>query len=317
MADVITLGEPMVTLTPLQRGPLRHAASFQRGVGGAETNFAIGVARLGGSVRLLSRLGDDEFGRYIQYALRGEGLDVSGLTLVPDRPTGLNVKEVRENGDGKTFYYRTGSAASTMTPADLDPADFASASWLHVSGVFAAVNENTRATVFRAVELAKAAGAAISLDPNIRLKLWDAATARGVLLELAALADFVFPGAEEGEILVGSTDAPTIARELLALGPKMVVVKQGAAGATGYTAAGESFQVPGFPVRVVDTVGAGDGWAAGFTCGAVRGLGLAGSIRLANAVGAMVCSVTGDNEGLPFWDEVQAFMGNAPGAVQR
>jgi 2-dehydro-3-deoxygluconokinase len=204
-----------------------------------------------------------------------------------------------------------------MGPDDLSPADFTGARWLHISGVFPAVNESTRAAVYRAAELARAAGLAVALDPNVRLKLWDEATARHVLLELASGADYLFPGVEEGRILFGTDDPDAIAREAFKLGVRTVVVKLGADGAIGYTAGGERVHVPGFAVRVVDTVGAGDGWAAGFTVGSLRGLDLAGAIRLGNAVGALVCSVSGDVEGLPDWDELQAFLGTAPRPVDR
>lgn len=317
VADVITLGEAMITMTPVQRGPLRFAGTFQRGMGGAEANFAIGAARLGCSVRYLSRLGDDEFGRYILRELRGEGVDVERVPLVPGGVTGLNIKEVKETGDGRTFYYRAGSAASFMGADDVTEADFAGARWLHVSGVFPAVSESCRAATFRAVALARAAGCKVAVDPNIRLRLWDEATARQVLLDLLAQADYAFPGDEEGRILFGTSDPDEIAARTLALGPSVAVVKQGAAGATGHTRDGLRVHVAAFAVRAVDTVGAGDGWAAGFTAGALRGMDLAECMRLGNAVGAMVCSVSGDTEGLPLWDEVQAYLGKGPAPVER
>jgi len=317
LVDVITLGEAMAVFTPLQRGPLRSAGLFQRGMGGAEANFAVGVSRLGLGARYLTLLGDDEFGRYILHELRGDGVDTSGVRLVSGRPTGLNVKEVREGGGGKTFYYRAGSAASTMSPADLSPDQFAGARWLHVSGVFGAVSESCRATVYRAIELAREAGLGIALDPNIRLKLWDEATARSVLLDLMGRVDYVFSGAEEGRILFGTDDPDRIARLALQLGPHTVVVKEGDRGATGYTQGGQRVHVPAFRVVVADTVGAGDAWAAGFTVGMLQGLGLEESIRFGNAAGALVCSVAGDIEGLPAWDELQAFLGRSPSPVDR
>lgn len=317
MVDVITLGEAMVVFTPLQHGPLRSAGLFQRGMGGAEANFAIGVSRLGLRARYVSLLGDDEFGRYILHELRGDGVDVSGVRLVTASPTGLNVKEVREGGGGKTFYYRAGSAASSMSPADLNSDQFAGARWLHVSGVFAAVSDSCRAAVYRAIELARQAGLTVALDPNIRLKLWDEATARRVLLDLIGRVDYVFPGVEEGQILFGTSNPDEIARLALKQGPHTVVVKEGERGATGYTRAGLRVSVPAFRVHVVDTVGAGDAWAAGFTVGILRGLDLEESIRLGNAAGAMVCSVAGDVEGLPLWEELQAFLGRSPAPVDR
>lgn len=317
MIQVITLGEAMVALTPQQRGPLRYATGFQRGMGGAEANFAIGVARLGTGCRYLSRLGNDEFGHYIRHELRGDGVDVSFIPLVDGRPTGLNVKEVREDGGGRTFYYRSGSAASTMAPEDLVTAQFAGAQWLHISGVFPAVSESARATVYRAVELARSAGLTVALDPNIRLKLWDVETARRVLLDLITQVDIVYPGDAEGQILFGTADPEAIARAAMRLGPKTVVVKQGEKGATGYTVDGAVVHVPAFQVPTVDTVGAGDGWAAGFTVGTLRGMDLGAAIRLGNAVGAMVCAVAGDVEGLPDWEDVQAFLGEAPARVER
>src|SRR6266851_5386250 len=133
--DVVTLGETMVLLLAEQSGPLREATTFRRFIAGAETNVAIGLSRLGHAAGWLSRLGADEFGRAIVFRLRGEGVDTSHVTIDPHHPTGIVIRERREVGPIEQVYYRRGSAASHLSPADLDPAYLAQARYLHLTGI--------------------------------------------------------------------------------------------------------------------------------------------------------------------------------------
>ena len=303
--DLIALGETMVLFLAQQPGPLREAFSFSRHVAGAESNVAVGMCRLGGSAGFISRVGDDEFGRLIQMRLRGEGVDVSRLVFDASAPTGLIVRERREVGPVDVLYYRRGSAASRMAPVDLDPEYVASGRYLILSGITPALSASCRETVFAAAEMARAAGVTVVLDPNMRFKLWSRDEARTVIRDLAAHADMVLPGLEEAEMLTGETDARAAATALLALGPRMVVVKLGERGALGADGRRALSRRPAYAIpRVVDPVGAGDAFAAGFLTGQVRGMDLADSLALGNRCGAMAMLVPADQEGLPRWDEV-------------
>lgn len=302
--DVVALGETMVLLLAQQAGPLREASTFSRHIAGAESNVAVGVCRLGGSAGFISRLGDDEFGRVILNRLRGEGVDVSHVVMDASAPTGLVIRERREVGPVDVLYYRRGSAASRLTPTDLSAEYIASGRYLILSGITPALSSSARETVFAAADIARGAGVTVVLDPNLRLKLWSADEARSVIRDLCGHADIVLPGHDEAQLLTGSSDAHEAAAELLRLGPGLVVVKLGADGALAVTPE-TAIASPATPVpRVVDPVGAGDAFAAGFLTGQIRGMDLSESLALANRCGAAAMLVQADQEGLPRWEEV-------------
>ncbi len=312
VVDVVALGETMVLFLAQQAGPLREANTFSRHIAGAESNVAVGICRLGGSARFISRLGDDEFGRLVAMRLRGEGVDVSQVFFDAGAPTGLIVRERREVGPVDVLYYRRGSAASRLSPLDLNAEYIASARYLVLSGITPALSDSCRETVFAAAEIARASGVTVVVDPNMRFKLWSAAEARATLLDLIGHADLVLPGLEEAELLAGESDAVAAARALLRLGPRVVVVKLGERGALALTHE-EQVESPATPIpRVVDPVGAGDAFAAGFLTGQLRGMDLPASLALANRCGAAAMLVPADQEGLPRWDEVAgpAFAGD-------
>ncbi|WP_031515425.1 sugar kinase [Desulfofalx alkaliphila] len=309
MPQVVTLGETMVLLNPTTTGPLKYATHFIKQIGGAETNFAIGLSRLGHSAGWISRVGNDEFGRYIISFVRGEGVDTSQVKVDPQAPTGVYFKERHEFGESKVFYYRKGSAASRLTPKDLDEAYISGAKYLHITGITPALSDSCRQTVLKAIEIAKSNGVTVSFDPNIRLKLWSVDKAVEVLMDLVSRSDIVLPGLQEGQMLVGANKPEEIADKILQAGAKTVVIKLGEKGAY-YASGGESAYVPGYPVqRVVDPIGAGDGFAAGFISGLLKGWDLTQSVKLANAVGARTTQVVGDVEGLPTLEEIDYFLG--------
>lgn len=304
--DVITLGETMVMLVATEAGPLRGIDLFRKHVAGSEANVAIGLARLGHRSGWISRLGNDEFGLYIRNFLRGEGVDVSQVIFDSEHPTGIAFKERREIGARRVVYYRRGSAASYLTPADLSADYFTGSRYFHVSGINSALSASCHETVLAAIDLAHRAGALVSYDPNIRLRLMDAAAWRQTLRTIAQRCDIFLPGMEEAELMTGESDPRRAAQAIRDLGPGMVVVKLGAEGALALTDAGET-RAPALHLeRIIDPVGAGDGFAAGFLSGQLRGWGLTESLRLGNLVGASAMSVSGDIEGLPTWEEVQA-----------
>lgn len=304
--DVVTLGETMILFLANTIGPLREAANFHRFVAGAETNVATGLCRLGHTAGWISRLSDDELGRTVAFRLRGEGIDISRAKIDPEAPTGLMVRERRELGPIDVIYYRRGSAASRMTPDDLDADYIAGARYLHLTGITPALSTSCRETAFAAATIAREAGVPIVLDPNLRFKLWSREEARATLRDLATHADIILPGLEEGEFLTGESDPEAAARWFLDHAPNLslVVMKLGAEGSMAVTREG-IVRVPATPLpRVVDPVGAGDAFAAGFYAGQLRGFAMAETLALANRCGAWATTAPGDADVFPRWDEV-------------
>lgn len=309
MKDIITIGDALITFNPSSNGPMRFVTSFERNVGGAELNFAIGCSRLGLKTGWISRLGNDEFGRHIFNFVRGEGVDTSQVKLVDGYPTSLNFKEVLEDGSGRTFYYRANSPTLTLTPESLEESYFANTRLLHITGVFPAITEQNVAVIKQAISIAKKQNLLISFDPNIRLKLWSKEQAKKVLTEFLPLVDIFLTGEEEAELLLGTSDPKEIIAKSKEYGISYVAIKQGDRGSVGYYN-GETIEAePVPPKKVVDTVGAGDGFDAGFIYGVLQNWPLDQILQFANTIGSMVVSVAGDNEGLPYLDEVLVRLG--------
>ncbi len=303
--DVVTLGESMVLLLADQPGPMREATTFRRFIAGAESNLAIGLSRLGHAAGWFSRVGDDEFGRAIVFRIRGEGVDTSHVVSDASAPTGLVIRERREVGPIEQVYYRRGSAASRLSPADLDASYVSNARFLHLTGITPALSQSCRETVFAAADIARAAGVKVVLDPNYRSKLWDPPEARDIIRSLASHCDILLPGMDEAQLLTGFSDPEMAARELHALGPELVVIKLGAEGALALHSDGQVLRSPAIPVeRIVDPVGAGDAFAAGLLTGLLRAFPLEDALALANRCGALALTSPGDMEALPRWAEV-------------
>lgn len=312
--DVFTFGETMVLFQPEQMLPLEYVHQFPKRIGGAESNVAIGLSRLGHSVAWFSKLGNDPFGRYIHKYVRGEGVDTSSCLFTDQAPTGLIFKEQLSPEDMNVYYYRKGSAASLMEPGDLNEEYLAAAKVLHISGITPALSDACYQTVMRAIEIAKKNGTMIVFDPNLRLKLWSAEQAKKVFNEITALADVILPGLDEGQLITGLTEVEEVAEALMADQDKTIIIKLGSQGAYLHSK-DEKAYVEGFPVQhVVDPVGAGDGFAAGIISGILRKEPLKQVVRRANAVGAMVVGVSGDVEGLPTFESVERFMTPSAGA---
>ena len=222
--DVVSLGEMMVMLVATEPGPMRGVELFRKHVAGSEANVAIGLARLGHQAGWISRLGTDEFGAFVRNFLRGEGVDVSQVILDQNFPTGIAFKERRELGARRVLYYRRDSAASHLTPADLNAEYLNGIRYFHVSGVSLALSSSCRDTVMAAIELAHRGGAIVSFDPNVRLRLWDAETWGKSLRQIIPHCDIVLPGADEAELITGDSDPIAAAEAIRALGPKLVIV---------------------------------------------------------------------------------------------
>ena len=306
--DVITFGEAMMLLVADQPGPLEQAQAFHKRTAGAETNVAIGLARLGLKVGWASRLGTDSMGRYLLAAMASEGIDCSHVVCDATQKTGFQFKgKVTDGSDPPVEYHRKGSAASHMGVADIDEAWLLSARHLHATGVFPAISATTLPAARKTMDLMRGAGRSVSFDPNLRPTLWATPELmRDSINDLATRADWVLPGMEEGRFLTGETTPEGVARFYRRLGAKLVVVKLGAEGAYFDGEAG-SGRVAGFPVaEVVDTVGAGDGFAVGVISALLDGLGVPEAVKRGAWIGARAVQVLGDSEGLPTRAELNA-----------
>jgi 2-dehydro-3-deoxygluconokinase len=306
--DVVTIGETMVLFTPESSKLMRYAHTYSRTFGGAETNVAIGLSRLGHQVGWISKVGLDEFGKSMVSFVRGEGVEVSQVGFDQEAPTGVYFKEVRSGDHVQVQYYRKGSAASRLAPSDLNGTYISKAKYLHVTGITPALSESCYETVIEAISIAKAQGLTVIFDPNLRRKLWSEEKARKVLLEISSLADIVLPGIDEGQFMFNENDPEKLGQLFLDQGASLVVLKVGAAGAYYFTKESSEL-VEGYRLSsIVDPVGAGDGFAAGLMSGLLDQLSIKEAVKRANAVGAMVTLVEGDVEGLPDHDELYAFM---------
>jgi sugar/nucleoside kinase (ribokinase family) len=299
--DVVTFGEAMLLLVADRPGPIEEAQSFAKRTAGAETNVAIGLARLGLKVGWASRLGSDSMARYLLDTFRAEGIDCSRVACDPAQRTGLLFKgRVLDGSDPPVEYHRKGSAASLFEPDEIDVDWLLSARHLHATGVFPALSANCYATAQRSLALMREAGRTISFDPNLRPTLWPTpGRMREAINALAVQADWVLPGLEEGRFLTGEQAPEGIARFYRQRGARLVVVKLGPEGAYYDTEAGCG-TVAGFPVaKVVDTVGAGDGFAVGVVSALLEGRAVPEAVRRGAWIGARAVQVLGDTEGLP------------------
>jgi 2-dehydro-3-deoxygluconokinase len=318
VTDVVTFGECLVAFVATAPGPLAEATTFERFVAGSEANVAVGLARLGRSVAFIGRVGADGFGDAIRRRLRGEGVETGGLATDPDGPTGLMFRERRVLGPAQVVYARRDSAGSRLSAADMDQVAasglFGGARWLHLSGITPALSTAAQAATGRAIDLARDAGLTISLDLNLRRRLWSDEAAAPLLRQFAADVDVILGSPDELAVVTnrGAGDDPAdLARAAIGLGPRIAVAKLGPDGALAIDG-----QAPGLVVarpgvrlsRVVDPIGAGDAFCAGFIAARLDGEDLGAALETGNACGAAVASALGDQTGLPDRSELAAII---------
>lgn len=290
--EVVCLGETMALLTPDPVRPLRDAETMRLSHGGAESNVAVSLAHLGDRVAWCSRLGADPLGDRVLADLAGHGVDVSAVVRDPRARTGLYLKDPAPGGTS-VWYYRDGSAAACMDRGDVERALALSPRVLHLSGITAALSACCADLVEYALDAARAAGVTTSFDVNYRPRLWpDPARAAAALLPLARRSDVVFVGRDEAEALWGTPSAQDV-RALIAP-PAWLVVKDGAVGATAFGGAAEgtggaerAVHEPALAVDVVEPVGAGDAFAAGWLHAMLHGLRTDERLRLGHLVAAI------------------------------
>lgn len=297
-----------------EEGALERVGHFMLTTCGAELNVAIGLSRLGHETAYLTKLGRDLFGERIAEEIRASGISDEHILYSDYYHTGFMFKSKVNSGDPGIFYMRKGSAASTLCAQDLNRLDFNDFDLVHITGITPALTEDTADMAWMINHRAHTYGCLFSFDPNLRLQLWPS---QAVMVEyinaMASKSDLFFPGVDEAEVLMGSRDPEQIAEYYLSLNTGVVIVKNGPLGAYFAAQSGERGYIEGFHVpHVVDTVGAGDGFAAGVISALREGLALREAVSRGCAVGAIQVMSRGDNDGLPNRTELLDFMRGKP-----
>ncbi|MGN5734790.1 MULTISPECIES: sugar kinase [Arthrobacter] len=285
--ELVAIGESMVLVTPTHAVPLENAVDFHLGAGGAESNVALHLASLGHRTAWVSQLGDDALGRRLSRQVSNGGVDLQWMSIHPTAPTGVYFKDP---GKG-VQYFRTGSAASHMGPEMLVGLPLEEAAYVHVSGITPALSASCAALIDGVVERVRQLPGKLSFDVNHRQALWGERDAAAQLLQIAAKADIVFVGLDEAFELWG-TRTPQEVRELLP-GPETLVIKDGDVGATAFCD-GERYFVAAIPTEVVEVIGAGDAFAAGYLSACLRGLSPAEQLRCGHEQAVLVLRSTSD-----------------------
>ena len=308
MSTVVTIGETMGLFTATASGS--RAETFRRGIGGAESNVAIGLARLGRSSTWVGRLGTDGTADLILRELRAEGVAVRAA-IDPGAPTGLMVKTTPVAGRTRVDYHRAASAGSRLGPDDIDRALVQGASLVHVTGITPALSSSAAAAIAHALDLAARAGVPVSFDVNHRASLWRDREVAQVYRGLASAATVVFASPDEAALFV-SGDGPELqARAIADLGASQVIVKLGSAGCFALID-DVAHRVPAVPITPLDTVGAGDAFAAGYLAELLDGASAADRLVTAVRAGAFACLGSGDWESLPHRAELSLLDGSEP-----
>lgn len=303
--DTLSFGETMAMFVAEQNGDLADVGHFHKRIAGADSNVAIGLSRLGFNVAWLSRVGADSLGRFVIDTLEKEGLDCSNVAIDTAHPTGFQLKSRTDDGsDPVVEYFRRGSAASHLSRQSIAP-ELLNARHLHATGIPPALSETAREMSVELMTRMRNAGRSVSFDPNLRPSLW--ASQQQMISEinrLAALAHWVLPGLSEGRLLTGFEDPADIAAFYLDQGAEAVAIKLGPHGAYYRTHLDQGF-VAGVPVKtVVDTVGAGDGFAVGMISALLENHSFADAVKRANWIGSRAVQSRGDMEGLPTREEL-------------
>ena len=303
-AVVLTLGETMALLDPTGEGTIESGMQFSLRVAGAESNFAIALTRLGVSVRWASRIGADPLGDVVHNTLRAEGIDLT-YARRDAAPTGLFFKW-RTARRSRVLYYRRGSAASHIEPSDIPDSALDGASLVHLTGITMALSDSARRTVMDVASRAHSRGIPVTFDPNYRPALWSGtAEAASAHVPVLGLTDWYLCGLEEGCGLWGVEDAPSLFAALNAAGVARAVVRIGSEGALVGEHGAVTQVAPERLEEVLDEVGAGDGFAAGFAYGLLRGWSAPDCARAGNVIAAHALQGTGDWETFPHLADVE------------
>lgn len=288
----------MAVFASMNAGPLQHSASVSLGMAGAESNVAIALRRLGVNTTWIGMVGNDSLGDLIVRELTAEGVRVLG-SRHPAAPTSTMVKERRSPHDTRVWYYRNDNAGSALSPADISKSAIREADLLHITGISPALSQSMSESIDYAIEIAKTASVPISFDLNYRSKLWPPERARTAFLKLVPAADILFASEDEAMMITGETQnlTETTAR-LASLGPQEVIITLGAQGAMARVD-GAFYQRDAVQTNIVDTVGAGDAFVAGYLAERLLGRTISERLDTAVTLGAIACGSASDWQGLP------------------
>jgi len=313
--DFVSIGEVMIQLNSLTAGPLRSVTHFEKHVAGSEANTMIGLRRLDFSTGLITRVGNDEFGKAVVTTIRGEDVDASHVIVDDTAPTGIYFvqRHFPLPGESTVTYYRRGSAASNLSESDVDEEYVKAASSIHITGITPALSPSCRKAVAKMKRLAKANGSSVSFDTNIRPKLWkDKADARETISQYLD-SEIVFTNLEDLFFIWPNLGMKEAASRVLEKGASVVVVKLGKKGAYALTREAEA-EAPAFAApHVEDVVGAGDAFDSAFLACHKKGFGLEDCLRHGNVAGTYVVGVRGDIEALPTWEDLKIFFESVDG----
>lgn len=299
--DIVAIGEAMVEFNQTSAP---GNCTYLQGFGGDTSNAVIAAARQGARCAYVTRLGDDEFGRMCLALWASEGVDSSAVEIDPSAPTGVYF--VQHDAGGHSFsYLRAGSAASRMTPQNISSQLLGDTRFLHVSGISQAISPSARDTVRHAIETGRAAGARISYDPNLRLRLWPMESARTVILETMALSDVFLPSLDDLQAISGLRAPADIVDWCHLMGAAWVVLKLGAQGCLVSDGTGQ-VAIQALAVNAVDATGAGDCFDGSLLCRLAAGDDLLTAARWASVAAAIATTGYGAVKPLPgFADVVQ------------
>lgn len=310
--DFVSIGEVMVQLNPVSPGPLRYVKYFEVHVAGSESNMLIGLTKLGFKTGMITRVGNDEFGKLILSFLRGEGVDTSRVKVTDGAPTGVYFIQRHFPVPGKStvFYYRHGSAASMLSPEDIDEEYVADAGKAVIlTGITPALSDSCFSATVKVYEIALKNEVDVVFDTNIRLKLWKKAERARESISRFLSSKIVFTNLEDLDILFPGISPVDAAKRIVSKGAGLVVVKLGEEGAMAVDGKLKVYRSPAIPAPFVeDVIGAGDAFNAAFIASFYRGLSMDDALLYANAAGSLAVGVRGDVEAQPSWEDLELFV---------
>jgi 2-dehydro-3-deoxygluconokinase len=303
--DVLAIGEPMVEFNQTRPGE----PGYLQGFGGDSSNMVIAAARTGARTAYVTRLGEDEFGRRFLALWQAEGVDARGVGIDPEAHTAVYF--VTHGPQGHVFsYLRAGSAASRIRPEHVPPELVRGARFVHASGISMAISGAASDTVLAAFEAARAAGAKVSFDSNLRLKLWPLARARAMIGAAAGMADYFFPSIEDARALSGREEPDANLDWAHRLGARTVFLKLGPEGVIVSDGARRE-RIAGHKVNAVDATGAGDCFCGATLARLAAGDSLFDAARYANAAAALATTGFGAVAPLPRPEAVRKLLAGA------
>lgn len=267
--DVITIAETMVLFDPDSVNRIRSVESFHRFAGGAENNTLIGLSRIGYDTKMISFMGDDEFGKYLIMCMKAEGVDVTDIKKVSKEKTGIFFVERSLTEDCKSYYYRDTSAMRKLGSDDITDQMFSDAKILYLTGITPLISDSCCSAIYKAVDIAKNNKMKIVLDPNIRLKMASIEKIREIIMPIIEKCDYLLPNEQELKLLFPEKTKEETVDYILSKGVQCVVIKKGEEGADAFTANGK-FSVNAYKLdKIASTMGAGDAFNAGFISGII------------------------------------------------